>query len=164
MVVQLNIALADNRTTYYSGEWVRGIAQIQTDTLVPVVELHFYGEAKCHWTVTRGTKENRQRYRLSSYEPITQWQNALTNQGQPFQPGSYQVPFELQLPLAIPSSMEGQYGFIRYFVSIQIPGGDGLFGILSGGNSRAFQKIKILRVIDTNLPQFLVFIYLKFIF
>jgi len=107
---------------YYGGNVVTGmvVLQLSEEKKARGVRVELTGESSVHWTERRttGTGDNRRtetRHYRSNETYVNQRVHVMGDGTQmQIAPGSYELPFQLQLPLNIPSSFIGEYGKIVY--------------------------------------------------
>ncbi|KFB40717.1 AGAP001894-PA-like protein [Anopheles sinensis] len=125
------IELDNPYNTYYAGQTVNGKVTFTFDTTKKVrgIVIKFTGEAETKWSET----ETKTDQNGKTYESTTN----LTGQEEYFQiqyyllggknapemelpPGTHSYPFTCALPPTLPSSFEGEWGFVRYTVKVTL--------------------------------------------
>ncbi|KAI8777174.1 arrestin domain-containing protein 3-like [Biomphalaria glabrata] len=126
------IVLTNNEAVFYSGQTLQGHVILELDKNVKVsgIKLVFHGKAFVHWTeqVMRGPgesrfKEVRHHSATEDYIDVTLPLLSKSNQQdeeRTLESGQYTYPFQFHIPASSPSSFEGQYGFIRYWIKVAI--------------------------------------------
>lgn len=129
--VELFCIMFDNPMgTYYAGQTVTGkvILKLNEEIALKGIFIHLQGKAEVSWNET-----------VSHYNPTTKSTEArhvtrsdtqtYFNLKYPLQgtelvnklgPGEFHYPFSIGLPLNLPSSIEGKFGYIRYTCSSNI--------------------------------------------
>lgn len=124
------IKLNDSSNTYYAGQTISGLVKIHLDsvtTLRGIIAI-FLGEASTEWREDRHYNERREmettyevRY-FSGREQYFKQQYYLMggkkNRETEVEPGTYTFPISCELPGTLPTSFEGEYGYIRYTIKI----------------------------------------------
>ncbi|XP_059176261.1 arrestin domain-containing protein 3-like isoform X2 [Physella acuta] len=129
------IILTNNDCVYYSGQTLQGhvILELEKRTKVSGIRLFIRGKAFVHWTeqTMRGPgesrhKETRHHSATEDYFDVSQpLLTKATETGQPeekriLDAGQYTYPFTFVIPQSAPSSFEGKYGFVRYWVKVTV--------------------------------------------
>ncbi|XP_066994415.1 arrestin domain-containing protein 17 [Anabrus simplex] len=112
--------------TYYSGQPVTGKVIISVDTpkKIRALVIHIKGEAQVKWDETRAKKNaegatvNETTVHSGSEQYFENKFNLLGGSGNEvfIQPGEQTYPFSTFLPPNLPSSFEGEFGYVRYTV------------------------------------------------
>ncbi|BFY98273.1 hypothetical protein BsWGS_01313 [Bradybaena similaris] len=129
------ILLTNTEAVYFSGQTVLGhvILELSKNTKVEDIRLVCRGKAFVHWTdqTMRGPgeirfKEIRHHSATEEYFDISK---SLLGQApgsihhgekRVMEAGQYTYPFQFHVPAICPTSFEGQYGYIRYWVKVTI--------------------------------------------
>lgn len=105
---------------YFAGQTINGelVASLQFSLRLKEISVTLKGEAKTNWV----NKVSDNIY--DSLEPYVNEKKILrylqdTSDGETLQPGSHRMPFQFQLPPQLPSSYEGEYGYVRYSLVAQ---------------------------------------------
>ncbi|CAL1526418.1 unnamed protein product [Lymnaea stagnalis] len=127
------IVLTNNEAVYFSGQTLQGhvILELEKSVKVNEIRLVFHGKAFVHWTEQsmRGPgeirlKEIRHHSATEDYfevsQPLLSKGKNQQDEKRILEPGQYTYPFQFQIPVTSPSSFEGHYGFIRYWVKVTI--------------------------------------------
>lgn len=62
-------------------------------------------------------------------------------------PGTHKFPFRFNLPIQLPSSFEGEYGFIRYTVTVKVE-------YPADPSQELERRITVIKLQDINHPDF----------
>ncbi|XP_050401776.1 arrestin domain-containing protein 3 [Patella vulgata] len=127
------IVLNSPHSVYFAGDILQGHVNIELNEAMKLkgIRVIFRGKAFVHWTDQNMRGPGESRYReirhhsateeyfdvsntLLSKDPATKSETRVIPAGQ------YTYPFQFQLPSNIPSSFEGQYGHIRYYIKVMI--------------------------------------------
>lgn len=117
------INFANASKIFYPGQPVNGEVQLELkeDVKVRAIRLEFGGFAHVRWTEQHGSGKHRRTVTYYSREDY--FKQIVNCQSPPpgsdnmiLKPGSYRYPFQFQLPPAMPSSFEGHFGRVRYYV------------------------------------------------
>ncbi|VDO94332.1 unnamed protein product [Soboliphyme baturini] len=107
---------------YYAGEKVIGcvVLQLNEEQKISEVLLELKGGAKTYWTKHSG--KSRKHYRDSEPYFCEQFNTAYTHafggaKDRSLPKGRHDIPFTYQLPDNLPSSFEGDFGYVRYVFS-----------------------------------------------
>ncbi|XP_005101122.1 arrestin domain-containing protein 3 [Aplysia californica] len=130
------IVLTNSDAVYFSGQVLQGhvILELTKNTKVSDIRMSFRGKAFVHWTeqAMRGPGESRYkeiRHHSATEEYIDVSKHLLSrgstssstnNESRILEAGQYTYPFQFHIPPTSPSSFEGQYGFVRYWVKVAI--------------------------------------------
>lgn len=105
---------------YFAGQVINGElhASLQFSLKLKEISVTLKGEAKTNWI----NKISDNIY--DSLEPYVNERKLLrylheTSDGETLPPGSHRMPFQFQLPPQLPSSYEGEYGYVRYSLIAQ---------------------------------------------
>ncbi|KAF5292961.1 hypothetical protein FQR65_LT11078 [Abscondita terminalis] len=122
------ILLDNNWGAYYVGQTVTGRVEFDLDSPKKVrgVSILFKGDASTSWFIeeTHTSNEGKQesdRIEVSGYEEYFKIEYYLIGgQGDEVEipVGHHSYPFTCVLPPTLPSSFEGEYGYIRYIIQI----------------------------------------------
>lgn len=123
------IILQKQNAIFTPGEAVRGILKFKTTERFKInfISLLVEGDAKVHWSETRSTGKSSHQVVYSEREQYLETETLLLSKQADgdlyLEVGDYSYPFEVILPLNIPSSFEHHHGKIRYSVkgTIDIP-------------------------------------------
>ncbi|XP_046581080.1 arrestin domain-containing protein 3-like [Haliotis rubra] len=126
---QFSITFDNCKGVYYAGEVVRGQITIDLNEPMKMRELRLtcLGRAYVHWSELENVGRRGGRQRLETVEYSAEegyfkhrfrlWGKDLRGEDTNcMQPGHHTFPFDLLLPATLPSSFEGSYGYIRYWV------------------------------------------------
>ncbi|XP_013396678.1 arrestin domain-containing protein 3-like [Lingula anatina] len=120
--VQLfQINFSNPSKVFLAGQVVSGqvVLQLREPTKLNAIKLHLQGKGKVHWRVTKGSGNNRRtvHYRAEEvyFDQIVllygnNQAQAVTHPG-----GRHEYPFHFQMRANLPSSFEGEHGYVRYF-------------------------------------------------
>lgn len=104
---------------YFAGEEMRGrIALVLKEEMkINEILLEFKGGARTYWTKHSG--KSRRHFRQSEPYFCEQFNTRYThaygkNQERVVPAGTHEIPFSFKLSKTLPSSFEGEYGFVRY--------------------------------------------------
>ncbi|KAG5679842.1 hypothetical protein PVAND_009379 [Polypedilum vanderplanki] len=129
---ECEIKLDSPINTYYSGQTINGTVTYQFDSPKKVrgIKIRFLGEAKTEWTETESKKNDatgkteEERKEVSGHEEYFQISYYLlggVNSGETELPaGSHTYPFTCALPPQLPSSFEGDLGYVRYTIKVTL--------------------------------------------
>lgn len=126
------IKLDNSSNTYYAGQTITGQVQIQLDTaktLRGIIAI-FLGEASTEWREDRHYNERvemettyevryftgREQYFKTQFYLMGGKKNRETEVG----PGTYTFPISCDLPSTLPTSFEGEFGYIRYTIKVAL--------------------------------------------
>ncbi|RUS79983.1 hypothetical protein EGW08_012248 [Elysia chlorotica] len=134
-VKTFEIVLTGPEHVYFSGQVLQGhvILELEKDTKVKGIRMVIRGKAFVHWSEQsmRGPGESRFKSirHHSATEEYFDFSQQLLSKGaesghqeekRVLEAGQYTYPFQFRIPTTAPSSFEGQYGFIRYWVKVTI--------------------------------------------
>ncbi|XP_053657586.1 arrestin domain-containing protein 3-like [Anopheles marshallii] len=125
------IELDNPYNTYYAGQTVNGRVTFTFDSAKKIrgIVIKFAGEAETKWSVTETkTDPNGKQYEsttnLTGQEEYFQIQYYLLGGKNAAEtelaPGTHTYPFTCALPPTLPSSFEGEWGFVRYTVKVTL--------------------------------------------
>ncbi|XP_026466766.1 arrestin domain-containing protein 17-like [Ctenocephalides felis] len=128
---ECQILLDNPWNTYYAGQTINGRVEITFDTPKKVRGIHivFKGEAHTSWMESETKTDNQGQSQtedtsLSGHEEYFQIQYYLLggkNGGEIELPaGTHTYPFTCALPPSLPSSFEGEWGYVRYTVKVTL--------------------------------------------
>lgn len=115
---------------FYGGQLLSGTVQLitQKEKTVRAIHITIEGYASVHWTESRSRRENdRTVHYTVDYRAHDQYLSSRTyvlgregGDSIDLHPGTYSYNFQVALPHQLPSSLEGEYGHIRYQVVVTI--------------------------------------------
>ncbi|XP_041372265.1 arrestin domain-containing protein 3-like [Gigantopelta aegis] len=126
------IVLSNPQGVYFTGQVLQGHVILELTEIIKLrgIRISFRGKAFVHWTdqSMRGAGQSRFREvrHHSATEEYLDISLALLARGSKSEekkilpPGQYTYPFQIELPYNLPSSFEGQFGFVRYWVVVNI--------------------------------------------
>ncbi|XP_048257824.1 arrestin domain-containing protein 3-like [Haliotis rufescens] len=125
------IALSNVQGVYFAGQMLQGhvILELNEPVKLKGIRITFRGRAFVHWTeqLMRGPGESRFReirHHAATEEyfdvshPLIPRGSGNNDEKKILAPGQYTYPFQFELPGNLPSSFEGQHGFLRYWVKV----------------------------------------------
>ncbi|XP_071114939.1 arrestin domain-containing protein 3-like [Haliotis cracherodii] len=125
------IALSNVQGVYFAGQMLQGhvILELNEPVKLKGIRITFRGRAFVHWTeqLMRGPGESRFReirHHAAKEEyfdvshPLIPRGSGNNDEKKILAPGQYTYPFQFELPGNLPSSFEGQHGFLRYWVKV----------------------------------------------
>lgn len=124
------IKLDDSSNTYYAGQTISGLVKIHLDTVTTLrgIIAIFLGEAITEWREDRHYNERsgmETTYEVRYFSGREQYfkkqfylMGAKKNRETEVAPGTYTFPISCELPVTLPTSFEGEYGYIRYTIKI----------------------------------------------
>ncbi|ETN69261.1 arrestin domain protein, partial [Necator americanus] len=127
----LYITFTESQDVYFPGSVIEGIAHLVLNEPIKARTLTVGLDCRAHTsydvsrsrTVTKSSSENY----TESYSATTVYANVETivwtspPDGKEVMPaGTYQYPFAFKLPLDLPPSFEGSYGYIRHMVKMEL--------------------------------------------
>ncbi|XP_047738036.1 arrestin domain-containing protein 2-like [Hyalella azteca] len=117
-LTNFTLVLEPHQDVYFPGQAVEGrvMAVASSARFCRAVEVEFRGDAEVSWDDVSDSDDDATTYEAS--EPYFKFK---TNVWEPdssgrLPAGNHDWPFKFKLPLSIPSSFEGRYGYIRYRV------------------------------------------------
>ena len=115
------IEVLDGNRAFFPGQSINGrvILNCQEQKKLRGIYLTLVGRAYVHWSEQRG----KQTVRYRDEEPYFNFQVKLwggDGGSQQLPPGNYEWPFSFQLPSTLPTSYEGYYGNIRYWLEARM--------------------------------------------
>ncbi|XP_076465647.1 arrestin domain-containing protein 3-like [Babylonia areolata] len=128
----LEVVLSNTTGVYLAGQLLQGHVNLELNNSLKMrdIRIQVRGKAFVHWTeqLMRGPGESRFReirHHSSTEEYIDFSQSLLGRTSESaskreLTAGQYTYPFQFQLPSNAPSSFEGQYGYLRYWVKVTI--------------------------------------------
>ncbi len=136
------LILFDNTSLlYFPGQFLSGrvLLELQDDT--PALGLHFHvvGEGVVRLRSVTYDKENFIDFRMKLLGDNDQGPSVLS-------PGIHSFPFKLGLPLGLPSTFLGRYGWIQYYCKAALREPSGLI-------HKNHQVFIVMSPIDLNLEQ-----------
>lgn len=142
--IEVDIVFERTNNLYYSGQDVSGYLMIHLKgTLkISVVSISLVGVGRTSWRDIQSDKifESTETYIDKSLDMTSMIPATVLN------PGDFKISFSFQLPKNLPSSYEGDYGYVRYKVSTSIQ-----FGIAPGSQSlTSFKSLTVLESVSVN--------------
>ncbi|PVD19293.1 hypothetical protein C0Q70_19780 [Pomacea canaliculata] len=130
----LEIVLSNPTGVYFSGQILQGHVNMELGDNIKLKDIRLVvrGKAFVHWTeqLMRGPGESRFREirHHSAREDYVDWSQSLLGRApssgsstkRELPAGQYTYPFQFQLPRSVPTSFEGQHGYLRYWVKVTI--------------------------------------------
>ena len=151
------IILEGGRRVYYPNEQLHGqvIVNLNSPMKMRNIRLKLCGKGYCHWSESRGSGSNTSTRNYTGRETLIDLTNILFG-NPPGQGGKnpehaagiYVYPFVFQLPPVLPSSVEEEIGYIRYFLKATI---DKPWKF----DHNTKHPVIINEIIDTNDPKYL---------
>lgn len=129
---ECEIKLDSPVNTYYAGQTVNGTVTYTFDSPKKVrgIKIKFLGEAKTEWTESQTVrneqtgKDEEQRNEVTGneeYYQISYYLMGSVNAGDTELPaGVHSFPFTCALPPQLPSSFEGEFGYVRYTIKVTL--------------------------------------------
>ncbi|XP_046545836.1 arrestin domain-containing protein 3-like [Haliotis rubra] len=125
------IALSNVHGVYFAGQMLQGhvILELNEPVKLKGIRITFRGRAFVHWTeqLMRGPGESRFReirHHAAKEEyfdvshPLIPRGSGNNDEKRILAPGQYTYPFQFELPANLPSSFEGQHGYLRYWIKV----------------------------------------------
>uniref|UniRef100_A0A182SYD6 Arrestin C-terminal-like domain-containing protein n=1 Tax=Anopheles maculatus TaxID=74869 RepID=A0A182SYD6_9DIPT len=141
------LILFDNTSLlYFPGQFLSGrvLLELQDDT--PVLGLHFHVVGECVVRV-RSTRHERSYDKENYIDFRMRLLGDSDNQGPTIlSPGIHSFPFKLGLPVDLPSTFLGRYGWVQYFCKAGLREPSGLI-------HKNHQVFIVMNPIDLNLEQ-----------
>nr|XP_039263224.1 arrestin domain-containing protein 3-like [Styela clava] len=139
-IVSFGFVFSDNKTVYFPGDFVSGhlVVDILRPMKIKEIKIRFFGKAHVRWKTTEmvnvpnlhesihASQTNRQSVtrNYSATQNLFNQHMLLygreVNGEHSLPQGQTILPFECQLPHPLPSSFEGEFGYIRYSVKATI--------------------------------------------
>ena len=141
---------------FYGGQVVQGLVHVSNSECisnVKNVQIKLIGFGEVHWTERKSnTRKSSDGERDEQYYETVHYRNhedyisnkSILHQG-PLAAGNHKFAFSFVLPPNLPSSFEGQYGHVRYFVEAKLDR-SGFFTF----NKRTKQFVTINSICDLN--------------
>ncbi|KAF2885772.1 hypothetical protein ILUMI_20407 [Ignelater luminosus] len=124
------IVLDNNWAAYYAGQTVTGRVELVVDSPKKVrgITILFKGEANTNWVIEEsktnndGKQENERIELVGSEEYFKIQYYLIGGQGGEvvIPPGQHTYPFTCVLPPTLPSSFEGEFGYVRYIIKVTL--------------------------------------------
>ena len=140
---------------YYEGQTIHGQVFLSNRELlsnVKKIQIELHGLGNVHWTEQKAkTRKSSDGQRYEHYSEIVHYKNhedyisdkLLLHQG-PLEAGKHNFSFSFVLPSNLPSSFEGQYGHVRYYIKAKLCG-SGFCSL-----KKTLQSITIVSICDLN--------------
>lgn len=126
------IKLDNSTNTYYAGQTINGQVKIHLDsakTFRGIIAI-FLGEAYTEWREDRHYNERSEletTYEVRNFTGREQYfkkqfylMGAKKNRETEVGPGTYTFPISCELPSTLPTSFEGEFGYIRYTIKVAL--------------------------------------------
>ncbi|XP_026282832.1 arrestin domain-containing protein 2 [Frankliniella occidentalis] len=126
MPANIRILFDNHYATFYAGQTVTGrvIVTVDKPKKLRAITINFKGEAEVKWTETERKKDSQGKdyddqviYKATETYYENKYHLLGSESGEiELNPGEYSYPFTCQIPISVPSSFEGEHGYIRYTV------------------------------------------------
>jgi len=123
MAKHFAIALDENRHIFHPGETISGVLLLNTDKELTLrsIRVELIGMGRVSIREYKTTYVNRRGYvNLCKTLLGGQTGTSRSNNVVKLQPGNYSLPFQFSLPPRLPSSFQGQYGGINYWIHAEM--------------------------------------------
>ena len=129
-LTNFNIQFEKPLKIFFSGEELRGrvIIDLSSQKNFRQIKLEIVGRGEVHWTESRTVSRTDSDGNSRSETVYDHYRNSekyfqqefIIQQGPGLPPGRHVLPFSVILPSNLPSSFEGYYGSVRYYVRADI--------------------------------------------
>ncbi|KAK3926956.1 Arrestin domain-containing protein 17 [Frankliniella fusca] len=126
MPANIRFQFDNHYATFYAGQTVTGrvIVTVDKPKKLRAITINFKGEAEVKWTETETKKDSQGKdyedhvvYKATETYYENKYHLLGSESGEiELNPGEYSYPFSCQIPISVPSSFEGEHGYIRYTV------------------------------------------------
>ncbi|XP_062620948.1 arrestin domain-containing protein 3-like [Saccostrea cucullata] len=118
------IGLDNLQGLFWAGQTVSGraVVDLESEMKMREIRLTFEGKANVRWSESRGSGKNRHTVTYRASECYFNTELAVFGKGlsggdeYTLPPGQHAFPFSFVLPPNLPSSFEGNHGYVRYIV------------------------------------------------
>ncbi|CAJ0942489.1 unnamed protein product, partial [Mesorhabditis belari] len=119
---EFDIELTNPEHAYFAGQEISGRVILATSEPKKINEilLEIKGRARTYWTKDRGKSRKHcahsEPYFLEQFNTNYTHKFGAANEERILPPGHHEIPFSYTLPKSLPTSFEGEFGFVRYTI------------------------------------------------